>query len=77
MHAPGRDKSERTRRAFPFLHSTPRNKRNPGKSSGAVPRRTDVGDPVASVVSHKWLVLGCSKNAPGQGVRTEPTRSGL
>ncbi len=30
-----------------------------------------------SVVSHKSLVLGCSKNAPGQGVRTEHTRSGL
>jgi hypothetical protein len=30
-----------------------------------------------SVVSHKSLVFGCSKNAPGQGVRTEPTRSGL
>ena len=29
------------------------------------------------VVSHQSLVLGCSKNAPGQGVRTEPTRSGL
>ena len=28
-----------------------------------------------SVVSHKSLVFGCSKNAPGQGVGTEPTRS--
>ncbi len=32
---------------------------------------------VASVVSHKSLVFGCSKNAPGQGVMTEHTRSGL
>jgi len=31
----------------------------------------------ARVVSHKSVVFGCSKNAPGQGVRTEPTRSGL
>ncbi len=31
----------------------------------------------ASVVSHKSLVFGCSKNAPGHGVRTEHTRSGL
>ena len=35
------------------------------------------GGAAASVVSHKSLVLGCSKNAPGQGVRTEHTRSGL
>ncbi|MEI6343595.1 MAG: hypothetical protein WCR07_17310 [Verrucomicrobiota bacterium] len=25
-------------------------------------------------MSHKSLVLGCSKNASGQGVRTEPAR---
>jgi hypothetical protein len=30
-----------------------------------------------SVVSHKSLVLGCSKKALGRGVRTEHTRSGL
>ena len=30
-----------------------------------------------SVVSHKSLVFDCSKNAPGQGGRTEPARSGL
>ena len=28
----------------------------------------------ASVVSHKWLVSGRFRKAPGQGVRTEPDR---
>ena len=39
--------------------------------------RQDQGQGRPRVVSHKSLVLGCSNNAPGQGVRTEPTRSGL